>query len=281
MAEDTIFKTRWPENFMIENEPRPLLTTSWDDGHPADLRVADLLEKYSIAGTFYIPRASQRTVLQSRDVRNLSRRFEIGAHTLDHLYLDRLSDAAAAEQISSSRQWVEDLTGQQCHVLCFPGGKYRSRQLPMVRAAGFRAARTIEFLSLDPPRRRNDLLLIPTTVQCFPHALSAYTKNALKRLKIGQFLQARAWQDPQNWLALANHLFHRALSKNGVFHLWGHSWEIEQRGQWQQLEQFCAAITPYRSAVRFVTNGQLADSYAPGPESAAIPAPASHPQEAE
>jgi peptidoglycan-N-acetylglucosamine deacetylase len=265
---------------MIENEPRPILTTSWDDGHPADLRVADLVEKYGIAGTFYIPRASQRTVLGSRDIRELSRRFEIGAHTLDHVYLDRLSDAAAAAQISSSRQWIEDLTGKQCQVLCFPGGKYKSRQLPMVSAAGFRAARTIEFLSLDRPRRKKDLLLMPTTVQCFPHRLSAYAKNAFKRLKISQFLEARAWQDPQNWRALANRLFQRAVRRNGVFHLWGHSWEIEQGNQWQQLEQFFATIAPYQSTVRFMTNGQLADCCAPSAESAAIPERAGHAQEA-
>jgi peptidoglycan-N-acetylglucosamine deacetylase len=266
-------------NPITPDELRLLVTTSWDDGHPADLRVAALLEKYGVAGTFYVPRASQQAVLRSQEIRELSRRFEIGGHTLDHLYLDRLSDSAAAAQISGSGQWIEDLTGNRCRVFCFPGGRYRSRQLAMVRAAGFLAARTIEFLSLKLPRREQDLLLIPTTVQCFPHTLSAYTKNALKRLKVSQFLQARVWQDPQNWPGLANRLFHRALRTNGVFHLWGHSWEIEQHDQWQQLEQFFAAIMPYRSAVRFVTNGQLPDCRALD-ASAAIPEPAGQAQEA-
>jgi peptidoglycan-N-acetylglucosamine deacetylase len=267
-------------NPMVPDEPRFLITTSWDDGHPADLRVAALLEKYGVAGTFYVPRVSQRAVLRGRDIRELSRRFEIGGHTLEHLYLPRLSDSEASAQISGSRQWIEDLTGGHCRVFCFPGGKYRSRHLPMVRAAGFLAARTIEFLSLKPPRRKEDLLLIPTTVQCFPHPLSKYAKNALKRFRVSQFLQAQVWRHPQDWLGLANRLFQRALAKDGVFHLWGHSWEIEQHDQWQQLEQFFAAIMPYRAAARFVTNGQLADCRALDVASAVIAAPAGQTQEA-
>ena len=32
-----------------------LITTSWDDGHPLDLRLAELLHKYDVPATFYIP----------------------------------------------------------------------------------------------------------------------------------------------------------------------------------------------------------------------------------
>ena len=36
-----------------------LFTTSWDDGHPSDLHVADLLERYGMKGTFYLCKAGQ------------------------------------------------------------------------------------------------------------------------------------------------------------------------------------------------------------------------------
>ena len=32
------------------------ITTSWDDGHTLDLRLADLLDKYDLRGTFYVAR---------------------------------------------------------------------------------------------------------------------------------------------------------------------------------------------------------------------------------
>jgi peptidoglycan-N-acetylglucosamine deacetylase len=50
------------------------LTTSWDDGHPFDLRVADLPKKYRLRGTFYVPMKSQNetmNVLQLRKRRGV------------------------------------------------------------------------------------------------------------------------------------------------------------------------------------------------------------------
>lgn len=32
-----------------------IMTTSWDDGDPCDLKVAELLRARGLAGTFYIP----------------------------------------------------------------------------------------------------------------------------------------------------------------------------------------------------------------------------------
>src|SRR4051794_21779274 len=44
------------------------ITTSWDDGHPLDIRIAELLAKYDLPGTFYIPRASQRPTMEESAV---------------------------------------------------------------------------------------------------------------------------------------------------------------------------------------------------------------------
>jgi len=32
-----------------------IVTTSWDDGHPSDLKLAELLREYDVPATFYIP----------------------------------------------------------------------------------------------------------------------------------------------------------------------------------------------------------------------------------
>jgi len=32
-----------------------IVTTSWDDGHPSDLKLVELLRKYDVPATFYIP----------------------------------------------------------------------------------------------------------------------------------------------------------------------------------------------------------------------------------
>src|SRR5262245_15905834 len=75
-----------------------LVTTSWDDGHPADLRVADLLDKHGLKGTFFIPCSNSegRSVMCSSDVAELGRRFEIGGHTQNHVSLTEIAPRAAA-----------------------------------------------------------------------------------------------------------------------------------------------------------------------------------------
>ena len=63
------------------------LTTSWDDGYPLDLRVAELLVKYGLQGTFYIPSETGHPILRDEQVSELAKAFEVGAHTLHHVDL--------------------------------------------------------------------------------------------------------------------------------------------------------------------------------------------------
>ena len=78
------------------------ITTSWDDGHPLDLRIAELLNEFGLTGTFYIARDYLPERLSDAQVAALSKRHEIGAHTLTHPMLDRIPAAAAYQEISGS-----------------------------------------------------------------------------------------------------------------------------------------------------------------------------------
>jgi peptidoglycan/xylan/chitin deacetylase (PgdA/CDA1 family) len=234
-----------------------LMTTSWDDGHPLDLRVAELLFKHNLTGTFYVPRASQKPVMNRSQIRELSHSFEIGAHTLEHARIDRLSDPEAREQLSGSREWIEELTGRTCRVFCFPGGKFRSRQLQLVSQAGYQAARTVELLSTAIPQRIDGLCLIPTTVQVFPHGPYVYARNSLKRLSATVLRWPRRSLLSRDWAALAKDLFLQTLEHGGVFHLWGHSWEIDEQGQWKNLEEFLKTMPPWHEQTKGVTNSEL------------------------
>ena len=54
-------------------------TTSWDDGYKSDVRIAELLKKYILTGTFYIPTCCH---LNDEQIISLSKNFEIGGHTI-------------------------------------------------------------------------------------------------------------------------------------------------------------------------------------------------------
>jgi peptidoglycan/xylan/chitin deacetylase (PgdA/CDA1 family) len=246
----------------VASEPYlPVATTSWDDGHPLDLRVADLLASYGLAGTFYLPRKASWPVMNSVEIRDLSTKFEIGSHTLDHSNLDQLTNEEAHRQLSGSRNWIEDVTGKPCRTLCFPRGRFRQGQLSLVRKAGYLAARTTEMLSTEYPRRVEGLALISTTIQAFPHSPLAYLKNTLKRRSLGTLVRARALFYMRDWRELAKMLLERTLSHGGAFHLWGHSWEIEQEHLWDRLEELLAVMAANKTKLIVVTNSELG-SYA-------------------
>lgn len=257
-------------------KPPTYITTSWDDGHPLDLRVAELLARYGLRGTFYVPMASEYGTMTAAQVRELSRGFEIGAHTVHHVDLRLAPAEEANREIVDSKSWVEDITGQPCPMFCPPKGKFSRRHLASIQKAGYSGVRSVELLSLDFPRVDADLVLMPTTVQAHPHRPRAYARNAIKRGAVGNLWRYVALGCPTDWTALARSALSQALGRGGVFHLWGHSWELEQTGQWQRLEEVLRFMGRFVGETSVLTNGEIchpgiADSIPVAPIGGAVP----------
>ena len=140
------------------------ITTSWDDGHPLDLRIAELLMKHGLRGTFYVPLENCRPTLSATQIRALSAEFEIGAHTVNHVILTSLTNDRAREEIGESKRRLEDITGKLCSVFCAPSGRHAPAHLKMLGDGGFSAMRSAELLSLDRPRLHHGLALIPLSL---------------------------------------------------------------------------------------------------------------------
>jgi hypothetical protein len=247
------------------------LTTSWDDGHPADFRVAELLNRYNLRGTFYVPREARTGTLDEASLRTLGRQVELGAHTLHHVFLDHASDTVARREIEHSKAWIEDLTGRPCTVFCPPGGKFQRIHLKMIREAGFAAIRTVELMSLSRPRLREGLLVLPTTLQAFPHRPVTYVKNAWKRLAGANLWRYLLCGPGRQWHSMAETLLQNVAKNGGVFHLWGHSWEVQVTNQWERLEELFKLMSQYAAEVPCVTNSQLCETEEQ-PEAEPIPA---------
>lgn len=234
------------------------VTTSWDDGHPLDLRLAEMLHKADLPATFYIPRSSQRDVLQEREIRRLSGAFEIGAHTLTHLDLNANSASKARDEIVQSKDWVEQVTGKECQMFCFPGGRFRKEHLEFATEAGYIGCRTVELLSLSLPVGRG-IKVMSTTVQAMPHTAWAYVKNCLKRQRPERLARFHYFAPllKGDWVALSRELLRTAAKDGGAFHLWGHSWEVEEHGQWQALCRTLEIMREYAGYAQKVTNCEL------------------------
>jgi peptidoglycan/xylan/chitin deacetylase (PgdA/CDA1 family) len=219
-----------------------IVTTSWDDGHVLDVKLAELLRRYGIAGTFYIAPENREIApdkrLDKRRVRSLAEHFEIGAHTMTHSKLSHVGDASAYHEIAASKKVLEDWSGKHVTSFCYPSGDHLPKHEQMVKSAGFSLARTVERFRIDVG---TDPFALPTTVHAYRH-----WSDISLLLSRGYF----------NWDDLAISLFERAAIAGGVFHLWGHSWEIEKNNDWRRLERVLGHIA-HRSEIDYVPNKDL------------------------
>ena len=118
-----------------------IVTTSWDDGHKNDVILAKLLTKYNMKGTFY---ATQNYLnpLTEEEIIEISHNHEIGAHTLNHPILTKLSLEEAYKEIIGSKLYFEKILNHPVNMFCYPNGRYNEGIKQLVKKSGFIAART-------------------------------------------------------------------------------------------------------------------------------------------
>ena len=238
-----------------------VFTSSWDDGHPLDLRIAELLDKYGLTATFYVPITNREgmSVMSASECRQISARHEIGSHTRDHCYLNTVDLHEAESQIINGKSELEDLLGSGVEGFCYPGGKWSQSIENLVKNAGFSYARGTDNFYLSSSDNR---YLLPTTIQFYPHDFSVYLRNFLSRghwsARHRAFFLAIA---ERSFVGRLIAIFDFALSTKAVFHLWGHSWEIEEINAWKELEIFLEYVSSRIISTDALTNAKLVKQF--------------------
>jgi peptidoglycan/xylan/chitin deacetylase (PgdA/CDA1 family) len=234
-----------------------IVTTSWDDGDRADLRVAEMLRSREIKGTFYVPNTpyGARPALSHADLRALSSEgFEIGAHSVSHKLLWGLSAEELAREVSPCKPTLEDILGTEVRMFCYPCGRYDSNVIRTLKEAGYWGARTVRMLAT---RLEFNPFEMPTTVQIIPQPKSSYLKNVARARKIeGLQVFLTNMKRLDNWLELGKGLFDSVLQNGGMWHLYGHSHEIEKLGLWRELGEMLDYVSK-REGVMYVPNSEL------------------------
>jgi len=237
-----------------------IVTTSWDDGDPLDLRVVELLRSRGLPGTFYVPMIGYlgRRTIQAQDMRNMvNDGFEIGAHSYSHRSLDGMETFELQREVRQCRSRLEDITGRPVTMFCYPNGRYDRLTLEFIHKAGYVGARTTRMLRTDAGDNRYE---IPTTVQAFPHPPLTSLKNALKGRNVGSIARhtARVY-GAADWVEFGKRTFDYVLEHGGVWHLYGHSWELEDFRLWDGLCMLLDHVA-HRDGVEYLSNGEMAAS---------------------
>jgi peptidoglycan/xylan/chitin deacetylase (PgdA/CDA1 family) len=211
-----------------------------------------MLKQYGLKATFYVsPRNkewAEGDLLTQNEIREIGNDFEIGSHTVTHPRLPTIPQRQARREIVDSKAMLEDITGQAIMSFCYPGGAYTSVHPHLVKDAGYQFARTaIRYaFGVDEPYEA------PTSLHAFNHWRSDLWKIAgfakFQPVAIRHYLE---------WDSLGRAMFDRVARTGGVFHIWGHSWEIDEHNDWERLESMFRYLSA-RSGVKYVTNGELA-----------------------
>jgi peptidoglycan-N-acetylglucosamine deacetylase len=245
------------EPIVNNHNGRPtIVTTSWDDGNRSDLRVAEILRARQVAGTFYVPITPHEKdpALTHAELRELSAAgFEIGAHGFSHKLLWKLSSEELTAEIAPCRPALEDIIGSEVRMFCYPKGRYDANTIECLKQAGYQGARSNRMLAT---RFDFDPFAIPTTVQ-ISHSRAGYIKNALRagKLEALRFCVTHV-SSLDNWVELGKKLFDHVLEKGGIWHLYGHSHEIQDQNLWKELEEIVDYVSR-RKGVSYVNNCAL------------------------
>jgi len=220
-----------------------IVTTSWDDGCRLDFKMMKLLEKYDLKGTFYISPYIEEG-LKDIDIKKINISQEVGAHTLTHPDLTSISLKKARQEIEGSKIYLENIVNHPIKMFCYPKGRYNNNIKYLVKNYGFLGARTCNYGNFNQCKDPFEWLI----------TLHASNGSPLmtKKIWIESGISIRSLLD---WECRAKLLFDLFLKEGGIYHIWGHSWEIEKHKNWDKLENIFKYISR-KSDVTYMCNGE-------------------------
>lgn len=227
---------------------KKVLTLSYDDGVAQDMRLADIMYKNGIKGTFNVPASfidkedatpencknDPRRKLSARQMREayLEKGMEIAAHGYLHPHLEELDASLVCQDVFTDRQELEKVFGTYVRGMAYPYGTYNNTVKEVVKACGIVYARTVKSVGGNF-RLPEDWLEIEPTCHHSDPKLFEYAEDFLK-YNI------------------------RDCDPVRMFYLWGHSYEFDEFDNWDVIEKFCEYIGG-RDDLWYATNIEIYD----------------------
>ena len=209
---------------------RIAVTTSFDDGVVHDRRVIQSFNEWGLKGTFNLNSGllGRKGHLEAAEVAALYQGHEVAVHTVSHPWLEKLDSTQIVHEVYDDRRALEDLVGYPVRGMAYPFGTYNDRVIAVLRQLGIVYARTVEnHWNCFPPRE-------PLAWQTTAHQFHATPTPV-----------------PQRFAEL-----HANPRSSGLFFIWGHTYEFENR--WDDLEKVFKPLAG-KPDVWYCTNIELFD----------------------
>ena len=187
------------------------LTMSYDDGKIPDRRLVEIFNRYGIRGTFHLNSGVLLTEnrIHPEEIPGLYRGHEIACHTVTHPTIARCPLPEVAAEVLEDRKALEAIAGYPVRGLSYPNGSVSREIEALLPACGIRYSRVVG---------NSESFALP--------------------------------ENPYRWMATCHHN-HRLMELGEEFlnlhkkqylylmYVWGHSYEFEDKGNWELMESFC------------------------------------------
>ena len=124
-----------------------VLTMSYDDGRPEDVRLVALFKKYGIKGTFHLNAGLYDDPARLRNpkeqIKELYEGMEIACHTYTHPTIARCPSTEVVKQTITDREALEAIAGYTVRGMSYPNGSYSREVEEAMRVCGIEYARTV------------------------------------------------------------------------------------------------------------------------------------------
>ena len=217
------------------------ITLSYDDGVLQDRRLVEILNKYGLKATFNINSellGTKNTLnikgkeimhdkISADEVASLYAGHEVAVHTLTHPTLTWIDENEIIRQVEEDRKNLSRLVGYEVIGMAYPGGGFQNSdrvENVVKNHTGVKYSRTIS-LSYSF-KEQSDI---------FRYKPTAYHMDFAINYK------------------LADEFF---AADEGIFYIWGHSYEFDVDDTWAEFEKFCEYISN-KPDVYYGTNKEI------------------------
>lgn len=218
------------------NFRKKTVTLSYDDGVIYDKKLLDIIKKYSLKCTFNINsgllNGENRKMTKKEAVNIYDNSCEIACHGEKHLKLTDIDDSLVAYEIIADRKNLEEWFNRRVNGVAYPYGEFNEKIIKILKDCNIKYARTATS-SYTFSLPENWLALKPTCHHT--------EKNLFELVEKFLICEKEKWNEqPQ------------------MFYLWGHSYEFEDNGNWEVLEEFCKKVGN-REEIWYATNVEIYD----------------------
>jgi len=206
------------------------LTMSYDDGHTADRRLVDMFNRKGIKGTFHLNAGllGKGDRIPAEEIKSLYEGHEVSAHTLTHPTLERCPNEHIVYEVMEDRKRLESLVDYTVRGMSYPNGSYNKRIKSLLPGLGIEYSRIVG----------------GTGRYGMPHDWHEWQATCHHNRDLLKHAEA--------FIELDKPMFMHLL------YVWGHSYEFDNDGNWEMIEQFCE-YAGGRSDIWYATNMEIVD----------------------